>query len=276
MSTRVPHLIAMAGLTAALCQCSLLFDVGALDGTNEGGSKSYDATDGRPHLDGTGDQGDTGWGDESEGSASGDDGPSNDSDDDKDDGGAIAGDSSEASARPDAPNDSPNGDAGDANDVEAATCASGWLDLRMLGAYASSTADGNPPMNAIDGNFSTRWESAPMLDPQYIYIDFGPGTQAVIERVQIIWGGITCARNYELQVSDDGRTWTRIWTLPFPNTVGTPNPPTGSNPWAYAVDSLGFPATSAEFLRVYTTASCGLDGYSIWEMRAYGHRLPCR
>lgn len=266
----------MAGLSTALCHCSLLFDLGALDGTTEGGSKSDDATDGRTRLDGAGDQEDLGLGDESDGPASGDDGPSNDSDDDESDGGPIAGDSSEASSRADAPNDSPNGDAGDTNEADASTCQSGWLNLAMLGAYASSTADGNPPMNAIDGNFSTRWESAPMLDPQYIYVDFGSGTQVVIERVQIIWGGITCAKNYELQVSNDGRTWTRIWTLPFPNTVGTPNPPPASNPWSYAVDSLGFPAAQAEFLRVYTTASCGLDGYSIWEMRVYGHRLPCR
>src|SRR5260370_27566635 len=146
MSTRVLHLIGMAGLTTVLCKCSLLFDLGALDGTNEGGSKAHDATDGRPSLDAAGDQGDVGREDESDGSARGEDGPSNDSDDDHDDGGATEGGSPESSSRSDTPNDSPDGDAGDANDVQADTCPSGWLDLRTLGAYASSTADRNPPM----------------------------------------------------------------------------------------------------------------------------------
>jgi hypothetical protein len=266
MFTKGFHCIATALLAAALCQCSVLFDLGTLDE----GPKSHDATsDERILLDGADDNGS---GDAMDEHASGDDDPLNDSNDDKeaDDGGFIAGDGSETAS--DAPSD-----AGDANEAEAAVCPSSWLPFSgaepAVEAYASSTADGNPPMNAIDGIFTTRWKSAPM-DPQYLYLDFGPGSQVAIERVQIIWGGNSCAKDYRLEVSNDGATWKPIRTI-LANTVGTPTPPPPGNPWAYAVDSLGLSA-QGEFLRVFTTASCGVDGYSIWEMRVFGHKIPCR
>lgn len=277
MFTKVLPCVAMVGLSAALCQCTLLFDLGALDETSA--TTSHDATDGRRGLDGASDSDDLLPVDEN--NASGDGGSSNDGDDDKvpDDTGLIGADGAEANTGSDAPSEGRDDDSGDGNDAEATACPSSWLSLAGVdagvAAYASSTVAGNPPMNAIDGNFTTRWESGPVPAPQYIYLDFGAGTQVSIERVQIIWGGATCAKDYRLEVSNNGGTWTTVWKLPSPNTVGTATPPPANTAWAlYAVDSPGISA-QAEFLRVYLTASCG-DGYSIWEMRVFGHRLPCR
>jgi hypothetical protein len=126
----------------------------------------------------------------------------------------------------------------------------------------------NPAANAIDGKFNTRWESAQMIDPQWIDIDFG--APKFINRVEIDWEE-ACAANYTLAVSNDKMTWTTIKTI-VGNTMGTPlaTPPTD---WTTAVDSTGLSGVG-RYLRVKGTVRCSVRGvmygYSIWEMRAFG------
>jgi hypothetical protein len=120
----------------------------------------------------------------------------------------------------------------------------------------------------------TRWESEQQgdladgstLPPQWVTLDFGESV--AVTGVQIAWQN-SCAQSYELQVSDDGATWT---TMPggsiTGNTLGTQSPPTD---WSTSVDTEGLSGVG-RYLRVYATARCKPQyGYSIWEMRVSGH-----
>src|SRR5579884_3727512 len=54
--------------------------------------------------------------------------------------------------------------------------------------------------NAVDGSTSTRWASAPDIDPSWIYVDLG--TAAQITEIKLIWD-LSCATSYQLQTSND-------------------------------------------------------------------------
>jgi chitinase len=116
---------------------------------------------------------------------------------------------------------------------------------------------------AVDGNLTTRWGSAFMVDPQWIYADFG--APVFLSEVDILWQ-TACATAYEIQVSNDAMTWTTIKSI----TTAPPtwaNPPTG---WTMDDVEKGLSGTG-RYLRIYGTArALSMYGYSIWEMRAYG------
>ena len=132
-------------------------------------------------------------------------------------------------------------------------------------AVASSVA---PPgtlvaTNAIDGNLATRWESVHAVDPQWIYVDFG--IPVFINRVQIAWE-TACAKNYDIQTSNDAVTWTTMRSITA-NSLGVgPLPPTD---WTMAANHTGFTGVG-RYLRINGTARCTQYGYSMWEMRVYG------
>ena len=132
-------------------------------------------------------------------------------------------------------------------------------------AVASSVA---PPgtsvaTNAIDGNLATRWESVHAVDPQSIYVDFG--IPVFINRVQIAWE-TACAKNYDIQTSNDAVTWTTMRPITA-NALGVgPLPPTD---WTMAANHTGFTGVG-RYLRINGTARCTQYGYSMWEMRVYG------
>src|SRR5690349_976456 len=62
--------------------------------------------------------------------------------------------------------------------------------------------------NAVDGNTTTRWASA-FSDPQWIRVDLG--TTNAIGRIVLRWEA-AYGKAYQLQVSNDGATWTNIYT----------------------------------------------------------------
>jgi len=121
----------------------------------------------------------------------------------------------------------------------------------------------NPAAGAVDGNFGTRWGSAFMIDPSWIYADFGAVVS--VAEVDILWQTAS-ATAYQIQLSNDAMTWTTIKSV----TVAPPtwqNPPTG---WTNDDVEKGL-SGKGRYLRIYGTAhSLAMYGYSIWEMRAYG------
>jgi len=65
---------------------------------------------------------------------------------------------------------------------------------------------GMPAMLAIDGNTGTRWSSA-QEDGAWIQFDFGQKTQ--VGALTLQWEN-AYGKEYALQTSDDGRTWTQL------------------------------------------------------------------
>jgi F5/8 type C domain-containing protein len=140
-------------------------------------------------------------------------------------------------------------------------------------AMASTSRSPNVAANAVDGDFTTRWESVQSLDvdgasvdPQWIYLDFGAPVS--VREVEIDWER-ACASDYQLQVSMNASSWT---TMPngtiTDNILGSMYPPTD---WSPAVDTQGLSGVG-RYLRVFATARCQpLYGDSIWEMRVSGH-----
>jgi hypothetical protein len=61
--------------------------------------------------------------------------------------------------------------------------------------------------NAVDGDLSTRWSSL-HHDPQWLMVDLGKSYD--IYSVRLHWEK-AFGREYEIQVSDDAKEWTRIY-----------------------------------------------------------------
>jgi hypothetical protein len=163
---------------------------------------------------------------------------------------------------PDAVASSEAGDAGslanDASPDSPPKCGS--VVLTPVGAVSLSAMQ--PAINAIDGNFTTRWESRQGVDPQWIYADFG--APVFMNHVQILWEN-SCGRDYDIQVSNDAATW-RTMTSVVGNTLGKVGFPTD---WSTATDHPGLSGLG-RYMRVYGKVRCNAYGYSIWEMRVFG------
>ncbi|MEH1165134.1 discoidin domain-containing protein [Micromonospora sp. CPCC 205539] len=118
-------------------------------------------------------------------------------------------------------------------------------------ATASSTENaGTPASAAVDGNTGTRWASA-FSDPQWLQVDLG--TRATLSSVNLLWEG-AYGRAFQLQTSDDGATWTTIYSTTT-GTGGTQN---------LTVTGAG------RYVRIYGTARGTGYGYSLWEFQVYG------
>ncbi|MEU4218056.1 discoidin domain-containing protein [Actinoplanes sp. NPDC026623] len=124
---------------------------------------------------------------------------------------------------------------------------------RALGktvTVSSTEAAGLPGSNAVDGNASTRWASN-YVDPSWIQIDLG--TTVSIGQVILRWEN-AYGRSYRIQTSDDGTTWTDIYTT----TTGNGG-----------VDNLTGLTGSGRYLRLYGTARATGYGYSLYEVGVY-------
>ncbi len=279
---RVLGLVSLA-LLAGLCQCTLLFDLSALDpAADDGSSGNYDAgesTTPEPGDDGGDDAVDE-PGDDEFAVALPDASPEAEAADaftpaeaDTVDSapdvrsGLDASRDASADVVRDAPIDT-------APPFDAASCTS--ILLTPSGTVmASSTRTMNYANQAIDKQFTTRWESTQQVDEpngtalptQWIYLDFGAPVS--VTRVRIDWQS-ACAQTYQLQVSDDASTWV---TLTNGNVIngamsGSLGAPTD---WSTDVDTTGLSGVG-RYLRVYCTQRClQMYGYSIWEMQVYGH-----
>jgi endoglucanase len=111
------------------------------------------------------------------------------------------------------------------------------------------------PENALDGDYLTRWGSK-FSDPQWIQADLGAVFD--INRIVLYWEA-AFATSYEIQVSDNGSSWTTIYSTTTGNG-GT--------------DELSV-SGSGRYVRMYGKVrnifSNGHSyGYSLWEFEVYG------
>jgi hypothetical protein len=273
-------------LLAGLCQCTLLFDLSALDRVHDGSSGDYDAAESsapEPGDDGGADAVDETGDDEF--AATPPDAPAD---------AEVAQDAMDASmpAEADTADSAPDvrssvdasrdavadvvhdAPADTAPPFDAASCPSVLLTPSTT-VMASSTRTMNYANQAIDKQFTTRWESTQQIDeptgtalpPQWIYLDFG--ARVSVTRVRIDWQD-ACAQAYQLQVSDDASTWVTLTNGSVIN--GTMNGSLGApSDWSTDVDTTGLSGVG-RYLRVYGTQRClQMYGYSIWEMQVYGH-----
>ncbi|WP_436499486.1 family 20 glycosylhydrolase [Actinokineospora sp. HUAS TT18] len=107
-----------------------------------------------------------------------------------------------------------------------------------------------PGGNAVDGDYATRWSSL-YTDNEWIRVDLGSTQQ--IGRVKLSWEA-AYGRGYQIQVSNDGTTWTTISTT----TAGDGG-----------VDDLTGLSGSGRYVRVLGTARATTYGYSLYEFEVY-------
>ncbi|MEY9967028.1 hypothetical protein ABIA33_005093 [Streptacidiphilus sp. MAP12-16] len=117
-------------------------------------------------------------------------------------------------------------------------------------ATASSTENvGTPAQAAVDGNTGTRWSSA-FSDPQWLQVDLG----SVQNICQVVLDWETAyATSFQIQTSNDGTTWTPIYST----TTGTGG-----------TQTLNVTGTG-RYLRMNGTARATQYGYSLWELQAF-------
>ncbi|PWJ42906.1 InlB B-repeat-containing protein [Sediminitomix flava] len=132
--------------------------------------------------------------------------------------------------------------------------------------YAKWSEDANAPQNialgktttassgdgalAVDGNETSRWESA-FNDDQWLYIDLG--AKYDVNRVLLNWEG-AFGKIYDIQISDDATNWTTI----FSETESDGG-----------IDDLEVTG-SGRYVKMLGIERALPYGYSLWEMEVYG------
>ncbi|WP_455716044.1 discoidin domain-containing protein [Anaerosporobacter sp.] len=118
---------------------------------------------------------------------------------------------------------------------------------------ASTEITGNSAQKAVDGDYNTRWESIQGVDQQWLTVDLGNTKN--IKGVKIHWE-TAAAKEYLLQVSNDGVNWTDVYARTNGNS--------GVEALVAKEDII------ARYVRIYGTARTTGYGYSIWEFEVYG------
>jgi hypothetical protein len=73
---------------------------------------------------------------------------------------------------------------------------------------ASSVANGNAASNAVDGDYTTQWQST-SSGSQWIYVDLGSVLN--VTGVYLNWGP-DYGETYKIQISNDAINWTDVYT----------------------------------------------------------------
>ena len=105
----------------------------------------------------------------------------------------------------------------------------------------------------VDGGAGSRWESE-YNDFQWICLDLGKKEK--IEKVVLKWE-TACAKEYELQISNDGKVW---------KTVHTEKNGTGGT------EVIELPSLKARYVKVACSKRATSFGYSLYEMEVYGNK----
>jgi hypothetical protein len=113
-----------------------------------------------------------------------------------------------------------------------------------------------------DGNNGTRWSSI-FCDPQYIQIDLGRTFE--IHQVVLNWENAS-AKEYEIQVSNDGIHW---WTV---RTINNSNGGSETLDLCY-YDNTNHTTPKASFIRMYGKKRNTPYGYSLYEFEVYGELI---
>ncbi len=103
-------------------------------------------------------------------------------------------------------------------------------------ATASSTNGSNAPGRAVDGSTSTYWRSGSLSSTTIAWwrVDFG--SAQTVNRAVIRWRSSYYAREYDIQVSNDGANWTNVFT---------------DNAGNGGTDDRTFTAVSTRYVRIY-------------------------
>jgi F5/8 type C domain/Ricin-type beta-trefoil lectin domain/Putative Ig domain len=129
------------------------------------------------------------------------------------------------------------------------TCGTTNVALGKPTTGSSQENAGTAPGNATDGNTGTRWSSA-FSDPQWLQVDLGSAQQVC--QVALNWE-TAYATAFQIQVSNDGTTWTSIYSTTTA-TGGT--------------QTLNVSGTG-RYIRMYGTARSTQYGYSLWEFGVF-------
>lgn len=125
--------------------------------------------------------------------------------------------------------------------------------LRERGVAKATASSNQPdtlgPEAAVDGNLSTRWESAQGVDPAWMTIELEKPKS--IKGVKIIWETASAA-DYQVQLSDDGQKWKTAATITDEKKAEE--------------RIINFAPVEAKFVRIYGTKRTTQWGYSIWEI----------
>jgi hypothetical protein len=127
---------------------------------------------------------------------------------------------------------------------------SGDLAIGKPTTASSQENAGTPAANATDGSLSTRWSSA-FSDPQWLQVDLG--AQYTVTKVILNWEN-AYGKAYSIQVSNDGATWTTLYST----TTGA-----GGNE-TLTVNGSG------RYVRILGTQRATQYGYSLWEFQVFG------
>ncbi len=136
--------------------------------------------------------------------------------------------------------------------IEVTEAADPSVQKVSVNASVTASSENQSAANAVDGSSGTRWESA-FTDEEWICLDLGDVYE--IAEVTIQWE-TAAGKAYEIQVSEDGVSWTAVYTV----TDGTSG--------AY-LDALLEKSVPGRYVRIYGTERTTAYGYSIYELGAY-------
>ncbi|RYE15269.1 MAG: discoidin domain-containing protein, partial [Sphingobacteriales bacterium] len=124
-----------------------------------------------------------------------------------------------------------------------------------IGASVTGSTNIQPASLAIDGNTTTRWESAHGVDPSSLTVDLGSAKS--LSSVQVVWEAANAA-NYLIMGSNDNVNWATLKIF----TGGT---------FGARTDTSTISGTY-RYVRMHGTArsSGNTWGYSIYEFRIFG------
>jgi F5/8 type C domain len=139
-----------------------------------------------------------------------------------------------------------------ANRANAQTCSG--TNLPISSASASSSETGNPPSNAIDNNFGTRWASPTF--GSWIRVDLG-STKSICS-VDIAWyNGNQRKYHFVIATSTDGTS--------FSNKFSGDSSGTTLNSEKYT-----FPSTNARYVRVTVNGNTQNNWATMYEIDVFG------
>ncbi len=105
---------------------------------------------------------------------------------------------------------------------------------------------------AVDGDPATAWLSRKIKPAQWLKIDLGASQS--ISRVRVSWPAAYYAREFRIEISTDGSSWT---------------PRYSTETGAGGLTDVTFTAESARYVRVYCTKSYNSTSYGIAELEVY-------
>jgi hypothetical protein len=143
------------------------------------------------------------------------------------------------------------------SDEASATPSSGANFALNKPTTASSTDTSSSPSKAVDASTLTFWRSGFVNSTnaiQWLQVELNPSLPITIGRAVITWNQNYFANEYEIQVSNDGASWTTVYA----NDTG-----------AAGTQDVTFTATAARYVRLYTKKN-NKSNYRVIEFEIYG------